>query len=437
MKKFYISALVFLTLYANLQIPSEEQRGYLALVNGVIHTIKNGDILDGSILVKDGKIIEVGKDIKIPENVSVIDLKGKHVYPGFIDANSILGLIEISSVEATLDYAEVGDFNPNAKALVAINPDSELIPVTRSNGILIANVVPQGGLITGTSSVIMLDGWSVEDMVLKYNSGIYLKWPSKREFTQRFYLRVKSEEELEKEYESNLKKIREFLEDSYGYLKLKNSNKLYESDEKFESMIPLLKGEVPLFVYADEYFQIRDVLDFFTKFPEIKVVIVGGYDAWRFSEELKRRNIPVVITGIHINPFREDEGYDEPYLLPYRLYKSGVKFCIANSSSPYAAPNARNLLYKVATACAFGLPIEEGIKSITLYAAEILGISDRVGSIEKGKDATLVVTDGNPLDIRTNVHYAFIQGKKIDLENKQTLLFKKYLKKYKSKGLLD
>ncbi|MEN3044229.1 MAG: amidohydrolase family protein [Candidatus Hydrothermales bacterium] len=437
MKKFYINILALLTLYANLQIPSEPQKGYLALINATIHTIKEGDIASGSILIKDGKIIEVGKNIKIPESAFVIDLDGKHVYPGFIDANSILGLLEISAVEATLDYAEVGDFNPNVKAFVAINPDSELIPVSRSNGILIVNVVPQGGIITGTSSVIMLDGWSLEDMILKSNSGIYLKWPSKKEFSQRFYLRPKSEEELEKEYEDNLKKIREFFDNSYAYLRLKNSDRLYESDERFEAMIPLLKGEVPLFIYADEYFQIRDILDFFSKLPNIKVVIVGGYDSWRFSEELKKRNIPVVITGIHINPFREDEGYDEPFLLPYRLYKSGVKFCIANSASPFAAANARNLPYKVATACAFGLPIEEGIKSITLYPAEILGISDKVGSIEKGKDATLIVTDGNPLDIRTNIFYAFIQGKKIDLENKQTLLFKKYLKKYKSKGLLD
>ncbi len=439
MKKFFVISFFISLLYSNLQIPGEPQKGYLALVNGYIHTITNGDIEGGSILIKDGKIVEFGKDIKVPENSVIIDLKGNHVYPGFIDANSIIGLIEISSVEATLDYAEILDFNPNVRAEVAINPDSELLPVTRANGILISNVVPQGGIITGSSSVIMLDGWTVEDMVLKSVSGIHLKWPSKREFSFRFYMRPKSEEELLKEYEEKVKKIKEFFEDAYSYLRAKYTDKklseIYDTDERFEAMIPLLKGKVPLYIHVDEYFQIREALDFFEDFEKIRIVLVGGYDSWRFAEELKKKNIPVIITGIHMNPLREDEPYDEPFTLPYKLYKSGVKFCIANSASSFSASNARNLPYKVSTACAYGLPLEEGIKSITIYAAEILGISHRVGSIEKGKDATLIVTDGNPLDIKTNVLMAFIQGKKVLLESKHTLLFKKYLKKYKDLGV--
>ncbi|MEO0292389.1 MAG: amidohydrolase family protein [candidate division WOR-3 bacterium] len=441
MKKTFIISLLVSLLYSNIQIPGEPQKGYLALVNGFIHTVTNGDIENGQILIKDGKIIDLGKEIKIPENSVIIDLKGNHVYPGFIDANSIIGLIEISSIEATLDYAEVLDFNPNVRAEVAINPDSELLPVTRANGILISNVVPQGGIITGSSSVIMLDGWTNEDMVLKSISGIHLKWPSKKEFSYRFYMRPKSEEELLKEYEEKVKKIKEFFEDAYSYLKAKYSDKklseVYDTDERFEAMVPLLKGEIPLFIHADEYYEVRDALDFFGNFKNLKLILVGGYDSWRLAYELKSKNIPVIITGIHTNPVREDEPYDEPFTLPYKLYKEGVKFCIAGSGSAFSASNARNLPYKVSTACAFGLPLEEGIKSITIYAAEILGISDRVGSIEKGKDATLIVTDGNPLDIKTNVLMAFIQGKKVDLESKHTLLFKKYLKKYKISGFIS
>jgi len=414
MKKFLVSAFIFTFLYSNVQIPAPEQRGYLALVNGVIHTITNGDIEKGGILIKDGKIVDVGKDIKIPENTPVIDLKGKHVYPGFIDANSILGLVEISSVRATLDYAETGDFNPNARAEIAINSDSELLPVTRANGILLANIVPQGGIITGSSALIMLDGWIWEDMTLKSPTGIHLKWPSKRAFSYRFYMRPKSEEEMKREYKEKVKKIKKFFEDAYAYMKAKESEKKFkkyyhETDERFEAMIPVLKGEIPLFVHADDYFQIRDAIGFLSNFKNIKIVLVGGYDSWRLADELKEKNIPVIITGIHTNPKREDEGYDEPFTLPYKLYKKGVKFCIANSASAFSAANARNLPYKVATACAFGLPLEEGIKAITIYPAQILGVEDRVGSIEKGKDATLIVTDGNPLNIKTHVLIACIQ----------------------------
>ena len=441
MRKFIVSAFIFTFLYSNVQIPAPPQKGYLALVNGVIHTITNGDIEGGGILIKDGKIVDVGKNIKIPENTPVIDLKGKHVYPGFIDANSILGLVEISSVRATLDYAETGDFNPNARAEVAINSDSELLPVTRANGILLANIVPQGGIITGSSALIMLDGWNYEDMMVKAPTGIHLKWPTKRVFSHRFYMRPKSEEEMKKEYKEKVKKIKKFFEDAYAYLKAKESEKefkkyYHDTDERFEAMIPVLKGEIPLFVHANDYFQIRDAIGFLSNFKNLKIVLVGGYDSWRLADELRERNIPVVITGIHTNPKREDEPYDEPFTLAYKLYKKGVKFCIANSASAFSAANARNLPYKVATAVAFGLPVEEAIKSLTLYPAQILGVDDRLGSIEKGKDATLIVTDGNPLDMRTDVLMAFIQGRKIDLENKHTLLYKKYLTKYRRTGFI-
>jgi len=441
MRKFIISAFIFTFLYPNTQIPAPLQKGYLALINGVIHTIKRGDIENGIILIKDGKIVDVGENIKIPENAFIIDLKGKDVYPGFIDANSVLGLVEISTVKATLDHMEIGEFNPNARVEIAINSDSELLPVTRANGILLANIVPQGGIITGSSALIMLDGWTWEDMTLKSPTGIHLKWPSKKASSEVFYMRPKSEEEIKREYEEKLKKIKKFFEDAYAYLKAKTSEEefkkhYHETDERFEAMIPLLKGELPLFVHADEYFQIKETIGFFSNFENLRIVLVGGYDSWLLADELREKNIPVIVTGIHTNPKREDEPYDEPFTLPYKLYKSGVKFCIANSANAFSAANSRNLPYKAATACAFGLPLEEGIKAITLYPAQILGIEDKVGSIEKGKDATLIVTDGNPLDIKTNVCMAFIQGREIELESKHTLLYKKYLTKYERLGII-
>ncbi len=432
MKKLILVVIFIFPLFSSSQIPAPPQKKTIALVGGKIYTVTNGIIENGIILFENGKIKKVGKDIKIPEDAEIINIEGKNVYPALIDANSLAGLVEISTVKVTQDIREAGEFNPSIKPEIAINMESEIIPVTRANGILVSLVVPQGGIISGSSALIELDGWTWEDVLLKAPVGIHLFWPSLKPFSYYFEnFPKKSKEELEKEYKDKISKIKKFFEESKAYLKLKESNKFYKRDERYEAMIPVLKKEIPLFIHADELKQIKDAIDFASS-ENLKMVLVGGYDSWRTSDILKEKNIPVIVTGIHILPRRKWEGYDEPFTLPYKLYKRGVKFCIANSGNAFSTMNARNLPYKAANAIPFGLPEEEALKSITLYPAQILGISDRLGSIEEGKDATLIVTDGNILEIKTNVLMAFIRGKRIDLGNKHKMLYEKYLQKYKN-----
>ncbi len=427
MKRKAISMLFLLsTLFSSSQIPAPPQKKPIALKGGIIHTITKGVVEDGIILFDKGKIVAVGKGVKIPENAEVIDIKGKHVYPGIIDANSLIGLVEISTIKQTQDIREVGDFNPNIRPEFAINMESEIIPVTRANGILISLVVPQGGIITGSSALIELDGWTWKDALIKSPVGVHLRWPSLKPFFYYFgYAPPKPKSVLEKEYKEKIHRIKKFFEEARAYLKLKESGKFYKKDERYSAMIPVLKKEIPIFVHANEIREIKDALDFLTK-EDLKIVLVGGYDSWRVADLLKEKDIPVIITGIHVLPRRRYEGYDEPLTLPYKLYKVGVKFCIANSGNAFSTMNARNLPYRAANAIPFGLPEEEALKAITLYPAQILGVADRLGSIEKGKDATLIVTDGNILEIKTNVLMAFIRGKKIDISNKHKMLYEKY-----------
>lgn len=430
MKRLFLINIFVSFLFSSAQIPAPPQKKPIALVGGKIYTITKGIIENGIVVFENGKIKAVGKDIKIPENAEIINIQGKNVYPCLIDANSLIGLVEISTIKVTQDIKEAGEFNPNIKAEIAINMESEIIPVTRANGVLISLVVPQGGIISGSSALIELDGWTWEDALLKAPVGIHLFWPSLRPFS--FHFEVfpkKSKEELEKEYKDKISRIKKFFEECKAYLKSKESGKFYKKDERYEAMIPVLKKKIPLFIHADELRQIKDAIDFALS-EDLKIILVGGYDSWKISDILREKNIPVIITGIHILPRRKWEGYDEPFTLPYKLYKSQIKFCIANSGNAFSTMNARNLPYKAANAIPFGLPEEEALKSITLYPAQILGVDDRLGSIEEGKDATLIVTDGNIFEIKTNVLMAFIRGKKIDLSNKHKMLYEKYMKKY-------
>lgn len=413
-------------LFSSSQIPAPPQKKPVALKGGMIHTITKGVIENGIVLFDKGKIVAVGKDVKIPEDAEIIDIKGKHVYPGIIDANSLIGLVEISTIKETQDIREVGDFNPNIKPEFAINMESELISVNRANGILVSLVVPQGGIITGSSALIELDGWTWEDALIKSPVGVHLRWPSLKPFFYYFgYAPPKPKSVLEKEYKERIDRIKKFFEEAKAYLKLKESGKFYKKDERYSAMIPILKKEIPLFVHADNIKEIKDAIDFCTQ-EDLKIVLVGGYDSWKIVNLLKEKDIPVIITGIHVLPRRRYEGYDEPFTLPYKLYKAGVKFCIANSGNAFSTMNARNLPYRAANAIPFGLPEEEALKAITLYPAQIIGVSEKLGSIEEGKDATLIVTDGNILEIKTNVLMAFIRGKKIDLGNKHKMLYEKY-----------
>ena len=433
----YALILVFtLNLIASDIIPGKPQNKPIALVGGTIHTITQGTIENGVVLFDKGKIIAVGKNVNIPKDAEIINISGKHVYPGLINAFTTVGLIEIGAVRATRDVTEVGLINPNVRAEVAFNPDSEHPPVTRANGITTVLVVPTGELIAGQSALMMLDGWTWEEMTLKAPVGLHIYWPRMiPPSTVRFSRQ--SPEELKKETERRLQLIRETFQKARAYKKAKESEAqkgipYHETDLKYEAMIPVLEGKVPVFVHANSSKEILSAIEW-AESEKVKIVIVGGSDAWKVADVLKNKNIPVILTNIHRLPSTRDSEYDEPFTVAYKLYKAGVKFCIGGEGGYY---NERNLPYQAATCAAFGLPKDEALKAITIYPAEILGVADKVGSIEPGKDATLIVTTGDPLEIPTQVVYEFIQGRKVDLTNRQTKLYEKYLEKYRRLGLL-
>jgi imidazolonepropionase-like amidohydrolase len=418
-------------------IPGKPQEKPIALVGGTIHTVTKGTIENGVVLFDKGKIVAVGREINIPRDAEVIDVKGKHIYPGLINAFTTIGLIEIGAVRATRDVAEVGLVNPNVRAEVAFNPDSEHPPVTRSNGITMALVVPTGELIAGQSALMMLDGWTWEEMTLKAPVGLHIYWPRMTLPSERFMFVRRSPEELKKEVETRINLIRETFQKARAYKKAKESEiqkgvPYHDTDLKYEAMIPVLEGKVPVFIHANSSKEILSAIEW-AESEGLKIVIVGGADSWKVADVLKNKNIPMILTNIHRLPSKRYSDYDEPFTVAYKLYKAGVKFCIGGEGGYY---NERNLPYQAATCVAFGLPREEALKAITIYPAEILGVSDKVGSIEPGKDATLIVTTGDPLEISTQVVYEFIQGKKVDLSNRQVKLYEKYVEKYRRLGLL-
>jgi imidazolonepropionase-like amidohydrolase len=435
-----LTALVtVLNVAASDQIPAPKQDHPIALTGGTIHTVSGATMANSTILFDAGKITALGTGVALPDGTEQINIQGKHVYPGLIAANTMLGLVEISAVRATRDFAEVGDINPNVRAEVSINPDSELLPVARANGITLALSIPTGGLISGTSALITLDGWTWEDLTMKAPVGLHLYWPAMGISHSRF-VTISKEKQI-KARDEKLQKIRDAFAEARAYLKAKEAETqtgvpYHNTDLRWEAMIPVFKKEIPVFVHANEIRQIQAAVDWATE-EDISMVLVGGQDAWRVADLLKEKNIPVIIGAIHKLPMRRWEPYDTPFTLPLKLYEAGIPFCIATQGGSFGAAHERNLPYQAATAAAYGLPKEEALKAVTLYPAQILGVADRVGSLEVGKDATLIVTDGDPLEITTQVEYEFIQGRKIDLESRHTQLYKKYKTKYDRLGLTD
>ena len=415
---------------ASDQIPAPPQKQPIALTGGIIHTINGGIIQSGIILFDGGKIVDVGTQVTIPADAVKIDINGLHVYPGLIETVSQLGLAEINSVRATVDYRETGDINPNVRAETAVNPDSERIPVTRSNGVAMALSVPEGGLISGKAAMMMLDGWTWENMTLKAPVGMVINWPNM--IVADVSGNQKALVERHKKIKEQLDKLDHTFRDARAYKAARDADgkkdvPLHKVDVRWEAMIPVLNGELPVWIWADNKQEIVAAIEW-TDREQVKMVLVGGADASLVTDLLKRKNIPVIVTPILRLPNRRDADYDEQYTIPKKLYEAGVEFCIAGSDG---MGNDRNLPYHAAMSAAYGLPKDEALKAITLYAARIAGVEDRAGSLEAGKDATLIITDGDPLEITTTVHRLFIQGRDVDLNDKHKTLYHKYSEKYK------
>ena len=434
MKNLLIIFLFTVSISANEQIPAPPQKNPILLKNGLIHTVSNG-IVEGSILFDKGKILRIAKYITPPENCEVIDLDGKHVYPGMIAAVSGLGLVEINAVAVTNDHSERGDFNPNVRTNVAFNPDSEIIPTTRSNGILIANVIPASGLVSGQSSVMMLDGWTWENATLSFPSGLHINWPNMNSSS-----RTDNDKKRLKAARQQLDHLEKMIKDARAYARLRQTKSrlaedYHNEDLRWESMIPYVEKKLPIFVHANEVRQIEASISWANR-HNLEIIIVGGKDAWRTTDLLVKNRIPVIYEGVTSLPYRRYEDYDQAYKTPSILYEKGGQFCISDYGYAGRAEQIRNLPYQASMSASYGLPKKAAFRAVTLSVAEILGIDEKVGSLDEGKDATLFISDGDPLEIRTNIIQAYIQGKKIDMGDRHKSLYSKYKEKYRQLEIL-
>lgn len=403
--------------------PNGGQSEPTAIINAKIVT-GNGTIYEnGTITFKNGLIEKVGNNIQVGSDYKVIDANGRHIYPGIISPNSQVGLNEIGAVRTTHDYAEIGQYNPNVRAIVAYNTDSEVIPTVRSNGVLVAQVTPVSGVISGSSSVVYNDGWNWEDAVVKTDEGIWLSWPTKlvRSFNFQTYER---EEKKNENYEPTIRELEAMMLSSKAYAE--NGDAAFNL--KLNAMKGLFDGSKKLYIIADDGKQIIEAIKFAENMGVKKSVIVGAEQSDLAIELMKSKNIPVLVNSTHRIPNRTDDAAWSAYELPKKLMDAGLTVGMYYNDSYW---RSRNLPFVAGNCVAFGMSQENALKMITLNNAKILGIDDILGSLEVGKHATFIITTGDVLDMRSaKVEHAFIKGGEVDLDDKQKRLYEKYRTKY-------
>ncbi|MCB0396393.1 MAG: amidohydrolase family protein [Flavobacteriales bacterium] len=409
------------------QIPAPAQKEATLITGATVHTGTGEVITDGAVGFREGKITYVGSAANANRSdfKQVIDAAGKHLYPGLILANSSLGLVEVDALRQTRDMDETGNMNPNVRAMIAYNTDSRITPTLRTNGILLVQSTPRGGLISGTSSIMKMDGWNWEDAVYRSDDGIHMNWP----VTKYRGSPWRGEEGIQnnKEKPSRLEMLSLFFDRAGAYAK---ESKPKNVNLKLDAMRGLFDGGKTLYIHVNLSKEIVESVQFAQSKGVKKIVIVEGADAWRVADFLKQNNIPVVLRRVHELPFREDEDVDQPFKTAYMLQQAGVLYCL-NYSGDMEPANARNLPFIAGTTVAYGVGKEEALQSVSLNVAKILGIDKHTGSLEVGKDATLFLSTGDALDMRTNhVEKAYINGSNIDLENDQKELYRKYAEKY-------
>lgn len=435
-------------LAQDLTVKAPPQNRLILIKNATLHTVSGGVIENGTLVLNDGKIANVFTPDQFrawqsvvllqPPGPIEIDATGRHVYPGLMTGYSQIGLSEIDMIGATRDISETGDVTPETRAIIAVNPDSAIIPVTRSNGVLLAATFPSSGAVSGQPAVIKLEGWTWEEMALSKSAGVVVQWPMMRPVTSRF-VRT-SESDQRKSIARQIEVIDGAFRGAMSYLALRAEQPQTPTDLRYEAMRSVLPGRdergepvAPsgrVFLMANDYDQIVAGVEWAVGLG-LRPVVVGGLDAPLAAGLLKKHSVPVVITGTHRFPKRDDGDYNEAFALPAALHREGILFCLSNADD---TAHERNLAYSAGIAVAHGLPPEAAIRALTLDAATIFGVADRVGSLEAGKDATLIITDGSPLEIPTRVLDAFIDGRRIDLSNKQTKLYEKYQERFRQTG---
>jgi len=430
-----LAVIIFISQIVFCQEKNNEDEKRHILIGGTAH-IGNGEIIENSTIIIEGeKIIAIGPSDLVIVNTdrgNTIDLKGKHIYPSFILPNTTLGLAEIDAVRATRDERETGDLNPNVRSQIAYNTESIVSSTVRSNGILIAQVTPRGGLIAGTSSIMKLDGWNWEDATYHEDDGIHLYWPEQYSYDYHGHSHVftssdnSEEEKEENEVFESISTLNNLFLEAQKYSSLKNK----ETDLRLNSLQDLFIGKKKLYIHVNGANGIKESVLFAKKNSIKKIVLVGASESWRITDFITRHNIPIILGRVHSLPNYSDDDIDQPYKTPSILKESGILFCL-DYSGDMPRMGSRNLPFLAGTTVAYGLNKEEALQLITLNAAKILGIDDRTGSLETGKDANLFISTGDALDmISHNIEVLFLMGKKLSLDNHQTKLYKKFSKKF-------
>lgn len=431
-RKLYIAIILIVSIGFHVnaqQTPATKNEKKILILNGICH-VGTGKVINKSAIGIEGEKITMVKDalaltIDTSEYDIIIHADGQHVYPGFIAANSTLGLADVDAVRADNDFREVGSYNPHVRSIIAYNTDSEVTPTVRTNGILMGQITPRGGRISGTSSIVQFDAWNWEDAVIKMDEGIHLNWPNA--IKHHGWWAEPGPATRSDKYAEQVAKVEQYFKEAKAYNEAKGHP---SKDLRMEAMKGLFDGSKTLFIHASLYREINDLLNFKKDLGIEKVVIVGGYDAHLHAKRLNSEGVSVILQRVHSLPERSQEDVYLPYKLASILHDENVKFCLEGAGD-MERMNTRNLPFYAGTAVAYGLPYEDAVRSLTLSVAEILGIDNNYGSIEKNKKATLFVSTGDALDMTTNnVVYAFIDGRMIDLNNHQKENYNKYKEKY-------
>jgi len=428
-----VAACCYPALYASAQTPQAATT--YAITHAKIFTLAGSAIDDGTVLIKDGKIAAVGASVEVPTGAQVIDGKGLQVYPGLFDAVTQMGLSEIGAVSATVDSSETGNFNPDVVAATAVSPSSEHIPVTRASGITEVLAVPASGgfdssgsraILGGQASAFSLAGWTMDDMQIKRSVAMVINFPTI--VTRSFDLATLSRKErpyteAKQEYEKNLNELTDWIERARHYAQAigHGGPSDFERDVKLEALAPVVRGQLPVLVFADRARDIRNAVEFCDK-QKLKMILAGGSEAYKVKDLLRSKNVPVILRPVLTLPVDEDDPYDRLLNQPAELTEAGVKFALGSFDNSFA----RRLGQNAANAAAHGLSQDDALKSVTLYPAQILGLADQVGTLEPGKLANVIVTNGDPLELTTELKYLFIRGQLTSTDNRHKRLFEKY-----------
>ncbi len=413
----------------------------IALTHAKIFTLAGAPIENGTLLIRDGKIAAVGANVEVPAGTQVIDAKGLQIYPGLFDPITQMGMSEISAVNATVDTTETGAYNPDVVAATAVFPSSEHIPVTRASGITEVLAVPDSGgfdsrgssgVIGGQASAINLAGWTINEMLIKRSVAMVISWPDIEtrsfDFTT-FSIKNKPFTEAKQDYEKQVNELTDYLDRARHYAQAMGHGGPadYQRDLKLEAMAPVIRGQLPVLVFADRARDIRNAIEYCDK-QKLKMILAGGEEAYKVKDLLRSKGIPVILRPTLSLPSEEDDAYDRLLTQPAELSAAGVKFAFGSFDNSFA----RRLGQQAANAVAHGLPYDEALKAVTLYPAEIFGVADQVGTLETGKLANIIVTNGDPLEITTDVKFLFIKGQQTSMDNRHQRLYEKYLNRPKA-----